>query len=91
MVVADDFKDKFSEFPNMVYEKKCVQCGKMIDFGGRDPGRLPENGMKFNGDIYCKECVKEFVEFGTGELVDRIEHLEQTMEDVREALGLEKH
>ena len=75
----------------MVYEKKCSQCGQILDFGGKDPGRLPENAMEFNGDIYCKECVKEFVEFGTGELLDRIEHLEDTMEEVREALGIEKH
>lgn len=75
----------------MVYEKKCVQCDKMIDFGGKDNGRLPKNAMKFNGDIYCKECVKEFVEFGTGELADRIAYLEETMEEVKEALGLEKH
>lgn len=75
----------------MVYEKKCVQCDKILDFGGKDRGRLPENGMEFNGDIYCRECVKEFVEFGTGELNARIAELEQEMREVRESLGLEKH
>lgn len=75
----------------MVYEKKCVQCEKILDFGGRDRGNLPDNAMEFNGDIYCRECVKEFVEFGTGEIADRIEQLEETMRKVREALGLEKH
>lgn len=74
----------------MVYEKKCVQCDKILDFGGKDKGRLPENAMKFNGDIYCKECVKDFVEFGTGELMDRIASLEEDMRKAREALGLEK-
>jgi len=74
----------------MVYEKKCVQCGKMLDFGGKDDGRLPKNGMEFNGEIYCKECVKEFVEFGTGDLDDRLAAIEQDMKKVREALGIEK-
>lgn len=74
----------------MVYEKKCVQCGKMIDFGGRDPGNLPENAMEFNGDIYCRECVKEFVEFGAGEIIQHIEDLEDTMELVREEVGIEE-
>ena len=74
----------------MVYEKKCVQCDKMIDFGGKDRGRLPENAMEFNGDIYCKECVRKFVEFGTGELMDRVAALEEDMRKAREALGFEK-
>lgn len=74
----------------MVYEEKCVQCDKVLDFGGKDRGRLPDNAMKFNGDIYCKECVKNFVEFGTGELMDRISALEEDMRKAREALGLEK-
>lgn len=74
----------------MVYEKKCVQCDKVLDFGGRDTGRLPENAMEFNGDIYCKGCVKKFVEFGTGELDDRLAIIEEDMRKVRETLGLEK-
>jgi hypothetical protein len=74
----------------MVYEKKCVQCDKILDFGGKDNGRLPENAMEFNGDLYCKECVKEFVEFGTGELDDRLASIEEDMRKVRETLGLEK-
>lgn len=75
----------------MVYEKKCVQCDKVLDFGGRDKGNLPENAMEFNGDLYCKQCVKEFVEFGTGELDDRLASIEEDMRKVRETLGLEKH
>lgn len=75
----------------MVYEKECVQCDRIIDFGGKDDGRLPENAMEFNGDIYCRDCVKQFVEFGTGEILDRIAHLEEEIEEAREVLGLEKH
>ena len=75
----------------MVYEKKCVQCDKIIDFGGKDPGRLPDNAMEFNGNIYCRECVKQFVEFGTGDLIEYVLQLEQDMEEVKDALGLEKH
>lgn len=75
----------------MVYEKKCVECGKIIDFGGKDRGRLPENAIEFNDDIYCKDCVQKFVRFGIGNVVERIEQLEDTMEDVRDELGLEKH
>ena len=75
----------------MVYEKKCVQCDRVIDFGGKDDGRLPKDAMKFNGDIYCRACVKKFVEFGTGEIIDRVLELEEEMKRVREELGFEKH
>jgi len=75
----------------MVYEKKCVECGKMLDFGGKDKGRLPENGLKFNGDIYCRECVQKFVQFGTGNVMDRLNSLESDMKDVKDEIGLEKH
>lgn len=75
----------------MVYEKKCVECDKIIDFGGEDDGRLPENAIEFNGDIYCKECVRDFVEFGTGDILDRIGQLEQGIKDIKDELGLEKN
>lgn len=82
----------------MVYEIKCAQCDRVIDFGGEKPGEgdfdrrdpLPENAMEFNGDIYCKECVKEFVEFGTGEIIERIERLEEAVNEMRIELGFEK-
>lgn len=81
----------------MVYSKRCINCDKLIDFGSTDPEKdslspseLPENAMRFNGDLYCKECVKNFVEFGTGDLQSRIESLEKKMEDVAEALGMQK-
>ncbi|MBC5792566.1 MAG: hypothetical protein H8Z69_00860 [Nanohaloarchaea archaeon] len=75
----------------MVYEKKCSNCGDIIDFGGKDRGRLPDDAIKFDDEIYCKDCVQEFVRFGIGNVVERIEQLEDTMEDVRDELGLEKH
>lgn len=75
----------------MVYEKKCVECGKLIDFGGEDPERLPENAIEFDGEIYCRECVKNFVEFGTGNLLERIEQIESAIDEIEEELGLERH
>ena len=73
----------------MVYEIKCSQCGKMIDFGGEQPEGLPEDAYEFNDNIYCRECVKEFVEFGTGELNSRIESLEDDMEEVKKGMGIQ--
>jgi hypothetical protein len=74
----------------MVYEKKCSECDKIIDFGGEDPGRLPDNAVEFDDKIYCKECVKEFVEFGTGDILGQIQQLSESVEDIREELGMEK-
>ncbi|MFT4892675.1 MAG: hypothetical protein ACI8Z7_000457 [Candidatus Nanohaloarchaea archaeon] len=82
----------------MVYEKKCSECGKILDFGGEDPeeddykpGGLPENAMRFNDNLYCKECVKEFVEFGTGNLMNKIDNLEENINDIQKELGIEKN
>lgn len=75
----------------MVYEVKCVECGRILDFGGRKPDKLPENALEFNGDIYCRECVKNFVEFGTGDIIERIRNLEDKMDEMRDELGLERH
>lgn len=81
----------------MVYSKKCANCEKLLDFGGIDPEQsdlnpkdLPDNAMRFDGEIYCRECVKRFVEFGTGDLQSRIEFLEEQMKEVENILGLEK-
>lgn len=81
----------------MVYEKKCSECGKIIDFGGEDPEEddytpegLPENAMRFNDNLYCRECVKNFVEFGTGNLIEQLRNLEESVDDIREELGMEK-
>ncbi|MFQ3275059.1 MAG: hypothetical protein ACI9LV_000160 [Candidatus Nanohaloarchaea archaeon] len=82
----------------MVYEKKCSECGKILDFGGEDPEEddytpegLPENAMRFNDKLYCKECVKEFVEFGTGSLMEKIQNLEESLNDIQKELGIEKN
>lgn len=74
----------------MVYEKKCSECGDLIDFGGRDDGRLPDDAIEFDDNIYCKDCVKEFVEFGTGNILDRISFLEDKIDDMMQELGMEK-
>lgn len=81
----------------MVYEVKCSECDKIIDFGGRSPEEsldatktFPEDAYRFNGEVYCRECVEKFVKFGIGEIDDRVEYLEERMEKVLEALGLSK-
>lgn len=74
----------------MVYEKKCSECGKMLDFGGEDDGKLPANAIEFNGDIYCRKCVKDFVEFGTGDVINRLEQMEDALKEIKEELGMEK-
>lgn len=79
----------------MVYEKKCSECGKIIDFGGKDPEQedgkgLPDNAMRFGGELYCRECVKGFVDFGTGKLIDRIQDLEEEVDELRDELGVKK-
>ena len=74
----------------MVYEKKCSECDKMLDFGGEDDGRLPDNAMKFDDKIYCRDCVQGFVEFGTGDILSRISQIEQALEDLQKELGMEK-
>lgn len=81
----------------MVYEKKCSECGKIIDFGGEDPEEsdygkgLPENAIRFNDKLYCQECVKSFVEFGTGGLLEKISELEENLDDIMKELGMEKN
>lgn len=75
----------------MVYEIECAQCGELIDFGGEEPDELPEDAVEFDGKVYCSDCVKEFVETGTGEITDRVENLENMMDEVADQLGIEKH
>ncbi|MFB6199476.1 MAG: hypothetical protein ABEJ83_01240 [Candidatus Nanohaloarchaea archaeon] len=74
----------------MVYEVKCSECDKVIDFGGKEPDRLPADAIELNDEIYCKECVKKFVEFGIGDVIERIETLEENVKKIREELGLER-
>lgn len=79
----------------MVYEVKCSECGKIIDFGGSEPSdfsaeeKLPEDAIEWQGDIYCKECVSEFVRFGVGEVEERLDKIEESLKEALKALGLE--
>ncbi len=75
----------------MVYEKKCSECGKILDFGGKEPRTLPDNAIEFDDKIYCKECVKEFVEFGTGDIMEVVSDMEDDLDRIKSELGLEKH
>ncbi|NMJ76699.1 hypothetical protein GLU01_01380 [Nanohaloarchaea archaeon] len=82
----------------MVYEIKCSECDKIMEFGGRKPGEaefdnrdpLPEDATRFNDEVYCRECVKDFVEFGTGEVKERVESLEETVRNLKLDLGFEE-
>lgn len=68
----------------MVYEVKCENCGDILNFGGEDPDdkfgeeeeKIPENAMEFDGEVYCRSCVKELVQFGAQGVMDRLEKLE---------------
>ncbi len=71
----------------MVYEIKCDQCGKLIEFGGEGPDDLPENVVEFNDNLFCRECVKDFVEFGTGDIISRIDRIDEQLSEVRKQLG----
>jgi Fe2+ or Zn2+ uptake regulation protein len=74
----------------MVYEKKCDNCGKVLDFGGRESlAREPKEAMKFDDKLYCRECIKKFVEFGTDKIEKRIKKLEDKMDDVGYEMGME--
>lgn len=68
-----------------------------MDFGGTRPEEsmhpredYPDDVMKFDGNWYCKDCVEKFVIFGIGEIEDRIDYLEDRMEEVLDALGISK-
>jgi len=68
----------------MVYEVKCSNCDELLNFGGKDPEekfgddeqKIPENALEFDDEVYCRECVKEFVRFGSQDMLERIEKLE---------------
>jgi hypothetical protein len=81
----------------MVYEVKCDNCGQLLDFGGKDPeenefaphSKVPEDAVKFDDKVYCKGCVKKFVEAGIGDVEDRIKYLEDKMDDFEEEMNLQ--
>lgn len=81
----------------MVYEVKCDNCGDVLDFGGHDPEeqpipreKLPENAVEFDGNVYCEECVRSFVEAGVGEVMDKVDFLKSEVDDIKKELGMEK-
>ncbi|MFB6159203.1 MAG: hypothetical protein ABEJ95_06135 [Candidatus Nanohalobium sp.] len=84
----------------MVWEVKCDNCGEVINWGGSEPSKydardedeikLGDEAIRFNDNVYCKECVKEFVRFGIGDVENRVGYLEDRMEEVMKAVGMEK-
>lgn len=73
----------------MVYEIKCHQCGSIIDFGGSGPAEIPEDAIEWDENVYCQKCVEEFVRLGVGDVRSRVTTLEDTMDKVADALGIE--
>ena len=73
----------------MVYEIKCSQCGKVIDFGGSGEPEIPDNAIEWNGEVFCEECVKEFVKLGVGDVKARVEKLELAMDQVSSAIDID--
>ncbi|MFB6203678.1 MAG: hypothetical protein ABEK01_04270 [Candidatus Nanohaloarchaea archaeon] len=80
----------------MVYSVTCDECGEVIDFGGREPSefsgheRLPEDAIEFDDRVYCRDCVKEFVEFGTGDIIQQIEDMKDDMDEIKDRIGFEE-
>lgn len=79
----------------MVYEIKCDNCGKIIDFGGRSPEesasgkkKFPDNAIKFDGSTYCRECVQDLIKFGAGDIQHKIDYVMDKMDEVLDALGI---
>ena len=78
---------------DMVYEVKCSQCGDVLDFGGREPSggdNIPEDAIEFDGEVYCRDCVSELIDFGIEDLEERVDFLENRLGDVLEAMGMEE-
>ncbi len=75
----------------MVFKRECANCGKLLDFGGdEDDYELPENAIEFDDKVYCKECVQEFVEFGTGDIMNEVEKLKRQVKQIRKDLDYAK-
>ena len=72
----------------MVYEVKCSNCGVILNFGGKDPDekfgdeqKIPDNALEFDDSIYCRECVKKFVKFGSKDVFERLDKLETKVDN----------
>lgn len=72
----------------MVYKIRCGNCGKTIDFGSGEKPEDVENAIKFDGSTYCRECVRELVEFGTDGAMQKLDEVDDFMEKVREILDI---
>ncbi len=74
----------------MVYSLRCSECNNLIKFGsGEEPDDVPGKAIRWDGKVYCKDCVQKFVKLGVGDVRERIEYLEETMDEVAQTLGLE--
>lgn len=73
----------------MVYEIKCHQCGRIIDFGGSGPAEIPEDAIEWGDNVYCQQCVEEFVKLGVGDVRERLDYVEDRMREASEALGID--
>jgi hypothetical protein len=73
----------------MVWEVKCHQCGDILEFGGSGEKEIPEDAIEWDGNVYCKECVKKFVKLGVGDIQSRVDYIEETMQEVADDLGVE--
>lgn len=80
----------------MVWEVKCSNCDKIINWGGSEPAeydkedKIPDDAIKFDDKVYCRHCVKKFVQFGVGDVEDRVSHIETRLEEVMKSVGMEK-
>lgn len=73
----------------MVWEIKCHQCEDVKAFGGSPPKQIPEDVIEWDGNYYCRECVQEFVRLGVGDVRERLDYVEEKLQEASEALGIE--
>ncbi len=74
----------------MVYSLRCSECDELIEFGsGEEPEDVPGKAIRWDGKVYCQQCVQRFVKLGVGDVRERIEYLEDRMDEAAQTLGLE--
>lgn len=73
----------------MVWEVKCHQCEEILEFGGSGEKEIPDDAIEWDGNVYCKNCVKKFVKLGVGDIQARVDYIEETMQQVADELGVE--